>query len=166
MFNLNSLTKEQAVDKSIKWWNPGKPVQWKEDGVDLIMGKREGYFFYDLDGKRLMDVHLNGGTYNLGHRNPEIIAALTEAMKEFDIGNHHFPAGTRAQLAEDLAKATPNGLKYSIFSSSGGDAIDVAVKCARYATQRKKIISIKKTAFMVIRDWHLHLETSGTPNYF
>lgn len=143
MFTLKSLTKQQAVEKSIKYWNPGKPVQWKKDGVDLIMGKREGYYFYDLDGKRLMDVHLNGGTYNLGHRNPEIIEALTEAMKEFDIGNHHFPAVTRAQLAEDLSKTTPDNLKYSIFSSSGGDAIDVAVKCARYATKRKKIISIK-----------------------
>lgn len=137
------LEKSEVLEKSIKWWNPGKTIQWQKDGVDLVMGKREGYYFYDLDGKQLMDVHLNGGTYNLGHRNPEIISTLKEAMEEFDIGNHHFPSLVRAQLAEKLNKATPDSLKYSIFSSGGGEAIDVALKCARFATKRKKIISIK-----------------------
>ncbi|AJY73802.1 aspartate aminotransferase family protein [Paenibacillus beijingensis] len=143
MFTVNEITKETALAKSIQWWNPGKTKQWQTDGVDLVMGKREGYYFYDLSGKKLMDVHLNGGTYNLGHRNPEIIEALQEGMKEFDMGNHHFPSVARAQLAEIMAKAAPDTLKYSIFSSGGSEAIDIALKCARYATKRKKIISIQ-----------------------
>lgn len=137
------IPKSEVLEKSIKWWNPGKTIQWQKDGVDLVMGKREGYYFYDLDGKQLMDVHLNGGTYNLGHRNPEIIAALTEGMQDFDIGNHHFPSAVRAQLSEALYNATPDNLRYSILSSGGGEAIDVALKCARYATKRRKIISIQ-----------------------
>ena len=47
-------------------------------------------------------MHLNGGTYNLGHRNPEIVAAVTQAMAYFDIGNHHFPSVARTALAEAL----------------------------------------------------------------
>ncbi|MGJ7920826.1 aspartate aminotransferase family protein [Neobacillus sp. LXY-4] len=143
MISKNVLEKQSVLDKSIKWWNPGKTTQWQRDGVDLVIGKREGYYFYDLNGKQLMDVHLNGGTYNLGHRNPEIIAALQDGMKEFDIGNHHFPSVVRAQLAEQLYNVTPENLKYSIFSSGGSEAIDVALKCARYTTKRKKIISIQ-----------------------
>ncbi|GEN35217.1 class-III pyridoxal-phosphate-dependent aminotransferase [Aneurinibacillus danicus] len=143
MISNDVLEKRAILDKSIKWWNPGKTIQWQKDGVDLVMGKREGYYFYDINGKQLMDVHLNGGTYNLGHRNPEIISALQEGMQKFDIGNHHFPSVVRAQLAEELYKATPDNLKYSIFSSGGSEAIDVALKCARYATKRKKIISIQ-----------------------
>ncbi|PLR87754.1 class-III pyridoxal-phosphate-dependent aminotransferase [Bacillus sp. V33-4] len=139
---IKQRNKDSVLEQSIKWWNPGKTRQWQNDGIDLVMGKREGYYFYDIDGKKLMDVHLNGGTYNLGHRNPEIIATLKEALNEFDIGNHHFPAITRAQLSEDLSKCTPDGLQYSIFSSGGSEAIDVAIKCARYATKRKKIVSI------------------------
>jgi putrescine aminotransferase len=53
------------------------------DGVDVVIGKREGYYFYDVDGKKLMNVHLNGGTYYLGHRNPEVIAALIEGTNYF-----------------------------------------------------------------------------------
>ncbi|MEH7114744.1 aminotransferase class III-fold pyridoxal phosphate-dependent enzyme [Neobacillus niacini] len=139
---LKHSKKESVLSQSINWWNPGKTKQWQEDGIDLVMGKREGYYFYDMDGKRLMDVHLNGGTYNLGHRNQEIIATLKEALNEFDIGNHHFPSITRAQLAEELYKCTPDSLHYSIFSAGGSEAIDVALKCARYATKRKKIVSI------------------------
>lgn len=143
MLTLNGTDKANTLQQSIEWWNPGKTKQWQQDGIDLVMGKREGYYFYDLNGKQLMDLHLNGGTYNLGHRNPEIIETLQEAMKEFDIGNHHFPSVARAQLAEVMAKVTPGSLKYSIYSSGGGEAIDVALKCARYATKRKKMISIK-----------------------
>jgi putrescine aminotransferase len=139
---LKHSKKESVLSQSINWWNPGKTKQWQEDGIDLVMGKREGYYFYDMDGKRLMDVHLNGGTYNLGHRNPEIIATLKDALNDFDIGNHHFPSITRAQLAEELYKCTPDSLHYSIFSAGGSEAIDVALKCARYATKRKKIVSI------------------------
>ena len=63
--------------------------------------------------------------------------ALVEGTNYFDIGNHHFPSTARAQLAEKLATCTPEGLTYSIFSSGGSEAIDVALKCARYATKRK-----------------------------
>ncbi len=139
---LKHSKKESVLSQSINWWNPGKTKQWQEDGIDLVMGEREGYYFYDMDGKRLMDVHLNGGTYNLGHRNPELIATLKDALNEFDIGNHHFPSITRAQLAEELYKSTPDSLHYSIFSAGGSEAIDIAIKCARYATKRKKTVSI------------------------
>ncbi|HWI46660.1 MAG TPA: aminotransferase class III-fold pyridoxal phosphate-dependent enzyme [Rummeliibacillus sp.] len=135
--------KQTVLQQSIDWWNPGKTKQWQLDGVDVVIGKREGYYFYDMNGKKLLNAHLNGGTYNLGHRNPEIIATLKEALDQFDIGNHHFPSMARAQLAEDLAKCTPSNLKYTIFSSGGSEAIDAALKSARYATKRKKIVSIK-----------------------
>lgn len=138
-----SINKLSVIEKSIKYWNPGKTKQWQRDGVDLVIGKREGYYLYDMNGKELMDVHLNGGTYNLGHRNPEIISTLNEALKTYDIGNHHFPSSARAQLAEKFDQCTPSNLQYSIFSSGGGEAIDVAIKCARYATKRRKVVAIE-----------------------
>ena len=35
----------------------------------IVMGKREGYYFWDMDGRKFLDMHINGGTYNLGNRN-------------------------------------------------------------------------------------------------
>ena len=63
-------------------------------------GAPRGYRVWDLDGTARIDLHLNGGVFNLGHRNPEIIARLLEATESYDIGNHHFPSGPRALLAK------------------------------------------------------------------
>lgn len=140
---LPDVTKDEILDLSMKYVNPGKTKEWIDRGINIVMGKREGYCFWDMDGRKLLDIHLNGGVYNLGHKNPEVIQAMVEAAQDFDIGNHHFASTGRALLANELNKVTPEGLKYSVFSSGGGEAVEVAVKSARYATQRKKIVSIK-----------------------
>jgi 4-aminobutyrate aminotransferase-like enzyme len=88
-------SKEEVLEKSREYWNPGKTDFWVETGVPLVIDRREEYFIYDMSGRRLLDVHLNGGTYNLGHRNAEVVAAVTQAMSHFDIGNHHFPSLAR-----------------------------------------------------------------------
>ena len=95
--------------KAMQFWNSGKTKEWLDLGIDLVIGKREGYYFWDMDGSKLMDVHINGGTYSLGHRNPEIIEALTEAVKSVDIGNHHFPSPLKALLAQTVINASPKG---------------------------------------------------------
>ncbi|MGE5135513.1 MAG: aspartate aminotransferase family protein [Gemmatimonadota bacterium] len=130
--------------KSREFWNPGKTQFWTESGVPLVIDRRDGYFIYDVEGKRLIDVHLNGGTYNLGHRNPEVAAAVTAAMQHFDIGNHHFPSLARTALAEALVTTAPPGLTKVIYGSGGGEAIDIALKTARHATKKRKIVSIAK----------------------
>ena len=137
-------SKADFLQKSEEFWNPDKTRFWQEAGVDLVIDRREGYLFWDMAGRRLIDMHLNGGTYNLGHRNPELIANLEQAMSRFDIGNHHFPALARTALAEALvATATPN-MRRVIYGSGGGEAIDIAIKTARHTRQRRKIVSIRK----------------------
>src|SRR3984957_18336518 len=100
-------SKQDMLAKSKQFWNPDKTQFWIDSGVPLVIDRRGGYFIYDVEGKRLIDVHLNGGTYNLGHRNPEVVAAITAAMQRFDIGNHHFPSLARTALAEALVKTAP-----------------------------------------------------------
>lgn len=111
-------------------------------GVDIVMGERSGYRFRDIDGREFIDVHLNGGVFNLGHRNPELVDTLVMAVTELDIGNHHFPSVERAQLAEQLVSLSPESLRYSVFASGGGEAIDLAVKSARRATGRRGVVSL------------------------
>lgn len=147
MFHYGGLSfesKEEVLEKSKLYWNPNKTQFWVDSEAPLVIERREGYFIYDMSGRRLIDVHLNGGTYNLGHRNPEICAALSEGMAHFDIGNHHFPALARTALAEALVSTAPEGLRRVIYASGGGEAIDIAIKTARHATQRRKIVSVIK----------------------
>ena len=139
-----SEAKAEVLERSKEFWNPDKTQFWQDQGVDLVIDRREGYFLFDMDGKRLIDVHLNGGTYNLGHRNPELIAVMNAAAQRFDMGNHHFPALARTALAEALAATMPGDLKYTAYGAGGAEAIDIAIKTARHATKKRKIVSIVK----------------------
>lgn len=136
-------SKEEMIAKAIKFWNPHKTKFWQSAGIDLVIGKREGYCIFDVSGRRLIDLHLNGGTYNFGHRHPELVEALKDALDDFDIGNHWFPSVARTALAERLIEVSP-GMTYAVFAPGGAEAVDIAIKSARYATKRRKIVSIIK----------------------
>lgn len=140
---FKSAKKSEVLQKSIKYWNSGKTREWLDLGIDFVMGDREGYYFWDINGKKLMDVHINGGTYSLGHRNPEIIKALIDGTAQCDIGNHHFPSVVRAELAKTMVGVSPVGMRHVIYGSCGAEAVDLALKSARNATGRRKIISVK-----------------------
>lgn len=137
-------SKSDVLERAKTFWNPDKTQFWTDTGVDLVIDRREGYFLWDMEGRRLIDLHLNGGTYNLGHRNPEVVQALSEGMHRFDVGNHHFPSVARTALAQRLVETGPASITKVAYGSGGGEAIDIALKSARHATQRRKIVSIIK----------------------
>jgi acetylornithine/succinyldiaminopimelate/putrescine aminotransferase len=111
-------------------------------GVPLVIDRREGYRFWDLDGHELLDLHLNGGVFNLGHRHPDVVAALVAATERYDIGNHHFPSEPKVALADELVAVAPGDrLERVVFTPSGGEAIDVAIRSARRATGRRAIVA-------------------------
>lgn len=137
-------SKTQVLDRAKAFWNPDKTQFWTDAGVDLVIDRREDYFLWDMGGRRLIDMHLNGGTYNLGHRNPEVMQAVSQGMEIFDVGNHHFPSVARTALAQRLVETAPESISKVAFGSGGGEAIDIALKSARHATGRRKIVSIIK----------------------
>ena len=71
-----SKAKDEFLERSKRFWNPGKTSDWQRFGIDMVIDRREGYYLYDMDGRRLIDCHLNGGVYSLGHRNSEVVAAV------------------------------------------------------------------------------------------
>jgi acetylornithine/succinyldiaminopimelate/putrescine aminotransferase len=119
----------------------GKAEFFSQAGIDFVIGKREGIYIWDLDGKQLINCHCNGGVFNLGHRNPRIIAALQRALEDLDIGNHHLISEARAILAERIAAISPGDLNRVVFGASGGEAIDMAIKIARAHTRKSQVIS-------------------------
>ena len=136
--------KTRALEAFAAHVSSGKAAFYRRHGMDFVMGRREGPWLTDLDGgKRLYDLHGNGGVFNLGHRNPELVATLCRALEEADIGNHHLMSAARADLAALLARLLPKKLSYTVFGVSGGEAIDLAIKVARAATRRPTIVSAR-----------------------
>ena len=134
--------KDRVLALTRRFLAPHRVEVWDDFGTQLVIGRREGYRLWDLSGQELLDFHLNGGTFNLGHRNPEVVEALVLAVQELDIGNHHFASLARAELAEQLARLTPGDLTYSVLVPSGSEANDVAIKTARRATGRRRVVGL------------------------
>jgi putrescine aminotransferase len=138
---IGQRPKGEITDLFAKHVSSGKAEFFSQAGIDFVIGKREGIYIWDLEGKQLINCHSNGGVFNLGHRNPRIIAALRGALDELDIGNHHMVSEARAILAERLATLSPGDLNRVVFGASGGEAIDMAIKIARAHTGRPQVIS-------------------------
>lgn len=141
---IGQNTKQEVFERFAAHVSSGKARFFEFSGIDFVLGAREGPYLWDLDGQRcIIDCHCNGGVFNLGHRNPEIISTLVHSLKELDIGNHHLVSEQRALLAETLTSLMPGNLDYTVFSVGGGEAIDLAIKIARGYTGRARIISAK-----------------------
>jgi putrescine aminotransferase len=137
-----SARKRRVLDLARRYVIPGRVDVLERLGVPLVIGRREGYRIWDLDGHELLDFHLNGGTFNVGHRHPAVVEAMLAAARDLDIGNHHFPSEARALFAERLAALSPGELRYTVFASGGSEANDIAIKSARWATGRRKIVAV------------------------
>lgn len=139
-----SMQKRRVLERNARYLMPHRVETWLNRDTPLVIGRREAYRLWDLDGAELQDFHLNGGTFNFGHRHPVLLDALDSALASLDVGNHHFPSSVRADAAERLAQATPGDLHYSVFTPSGSEAVDVAIKAARWVTQRRKIVTFEQ----------------------
>lgn len=121
---------------------PGRVDKLISGGIDFVPHHRDAYRYLDFDGRDLLDLHLNGGTFNLGHKHPELVRILNESTQQWDIGNHHFPSQPKAQLAKALVESCPGDMQYVVFTSSGSEANDVAIKSARFVTGRRKVVAL------------------------
>ena len=120
-----SARKREILTLNHSYLMPNRVETWAGAGVPLVIGRREGYRFWDIDGHELQDFHINGGTYNLGHRHPALVEALVEGVATLDVGNHHFPSEARGRLAERLAERTPGDLHYSVLTPSPDEFVKV-----------------------------------------
>lgn len=123
--------------------NRGKVEAYAALGLDVVLGEREGSWFVDAydQTRRWLNCHCNGGVFNLGHRNPDVVGAVREALDHLDVGNHHLVSGWRAELARRLSATTGDRLPGVVFGVGGGEAVDLALKVARAHTGRQGVVS-------------------------
>jgi putrescine aminotransferase len=135
-------TRDATFSALAEYLSPGKAAAYEGYGLDVVMGERGGAKFHDAyDDREWFNCHCNGGVFNLGHRNPDVVEAVQGALGSADIGNHHLASAYRSRLARRLAATTGDALKGVVFGVSGGEAIDLAIKAVRGATGRAEVIS-------------------------
>jgi taurine---2-oxoglutarate transaminase len=110
-------------------WNP------------LVVARAEGSKFWDSSGREYLDLSSQLIATNLGHSNPRVVEAIAEQARTLAYAVPGFATEARARLSASLLEVLPKGLGRFFFSTSGTDANEAALKIARAASGRSKILS-------------------------
>lgn len=113
-----------------------------QDWPNLPVERVEGVYLYARDGQRYLDFLAGFGACNVGHNHPRVVAAAREQMERMV----HAPLGVIAheaalRLAWELGQITPGRADMFFFGNSGAEAVEGAIKLARYVTGRRGIIA-------------------------
>ncbi|MCD0483868.1 aspartate aminotransferase family protein [Streptacidiphilus sp. ASG 303] len=130
----------ERYDLQERYLNPQLPRVLRTIGFDRFYERAEGPYFYDAAGNEYLDMLAGFGVFALGRHHPVVRAAVQQAM-DLDL-----PDLTRFDcsplpglLAERLLAHTPH-LDRVFFGNSGTEAVETALKFARCATGRRRIL--------------------------
>ncbi|WP_368505732.1 aspartate aminotransferase family protein [Alkalihalophilus sp. As8PL] len=113
-----------------------------KDHPNLPVVKEEGCYYYGVDGRKYLDFTSGIAVTNVGHRHPKVVEAIKEAADSLT----HGPIGviqyeSILRLADELAEVLPGDLDCFFFANSGTEAIEGALKLAKFVTKRPYIVS-------------------------
>lgn len=110
-------------------------------GVSREFVRAAGCSLWDREGREYLDFGAGHGSFSLGHYDPDLVAALSAELKSQPLQIHSMgPSQHMGELAEALVSRL--GAPYSIafFTNSGTEAVEGALKLARAATGRRKVV--------------------------
>src|SRR6185369_856021 len=106
-------------------------------GYGRVFVRAEDVWIWDHEGRKYLDFLAAFGASSLGHSHPKLVARMREFLDSHALNlNHIGPSGPAAELAEALAQRAGEGLSVAMFSSTGGEAVESALKLCRAATRR------------------------------
>ena len=113
-------------------------------GFDRHWARGEGAYLYDGDGNRFLDMLGGFGMYNVGRSNERVRAALAEAL-ELELPGRVALGVTQlgGLLAEELLSVAPPSVARVLFTNSGAEAVEAALKLGRAATGRTRVVSVE-----------------------
>lgn len=113
-----------------------------KDHPNLPVVKEEGCYYYGADGKKYLDFTSGIAVANTGHRHPKIVQSIKDAADQLI----HGPSGvimyeSILELSKQLGEILPGDLDCFFYGNSGTEAIEGALKLAKFTTQRPYVIS-------------------------
>lgn len=138
------ITKE-TVNGFREYVNPGfleyRKTVTKDGQFAAVEWSDNGACFKDVNGKEYIDCLGGFGIYNVGHRHPKVVKAVTDQLNHQALHSQDLLDPLRAMLAKILADITPGDLKYAFFTNSGTESVEAALKLAKMYSERTTFIS-------------------------
>jgi ornithine--oxo-acid transaminase len=117
----------------------------KTIGYDVAYTEARGPYLFDAQGNRYLDLLSGWGVFALGRNHPRVVETLSDVLHgrlphlvQMDVT---ILAGL---LAERLVAKMPPGLDKVFFCNSGAESVEAALKFARYATRRSKVVFVER----------------------
>jgi ornithine--oxo-acid transaminase len=142
-FDLDVALSERAADGyslHAKLLNPQLPRMLHTIGFDRVYERASGPYLYDKDGHEYLDLLSGFGVHGLGHNHPTVRATLHQVLDANLANLVQFDTPILpGLLAEKLLARAPH-LDRVYFGNSGTEAVEAALKFARYATNRPRVL--------------------------
>ncbi|TXL71341.1 aspartate aminotransferase family protein [Vineibacter terrae] len=133
------MTSTTLVARREQALGAGAPLFYNEP-LHIVRG--EGVHLFDADGRRYVDMYNNVPC--VGHAHPHVVEAMVRQQGTLNVHSRYLHEGIVA-FAERLTRLHPAGIQSVIFTCSGTEANEVALRMARMATGRRGIICTNAT---------------------
>jgi 4-aminobutyrate aminotransferase len=125
------------IEFDLQWTSPSVPRAYP-----VVPVRAEGCVIEDIDGNLLLDFNAGIAVTSTGHCHPDVVAAIQEQAGKLLHYSADFYIPVYAQACAELARIAPMKEKCRVFlSNSGTEAVEGAIKLARYATHRQYIVA-------------------------
>jgi len=132
-----SLNLKQIIDIE----NNQEVKLYPKRGITLEKG--EGVYLIDTSGKKYLDFMTNLGVNILGYSNPQISQAISKQLETLPSTHQTFYSQPRAVFLKELKTVMPEYLSQVIFTNSGAESVEAALKLAMLATGKSGFIAAK-----------------------
>ncbi len=137
--------------------HPLRTFNYKPEFVDIAAG--EGIYVTDTNGKRYIDAISGLWNVSLGYNNKKINRAIIEQLEKISFINLYENGNpTTIEFAKRLLQVVPNGLNKVIYTCSGSESVEVAIKIAR---KFYKLSGKNEKRFFAVMDLSYHGTTYG-----
>jgi ornithine--oxo-acid transaminase len=134
----------EALELHAEYINPQMIRVLRTIGFDRDWARTEGAYLYDVDGERYLDWLGGFGMFNVGRNNPRVREWLVEAM---ELQTPNAPqmgiSPVTPLLAEELVRRAPASIGKALFTNSGTEAVEAALKLGRAATGRGRVVCVE-----------------------
>ena len=135
----------QDYDLYAQTINPQFIKMLRTIGYDRLWSRAEGAYIFDSDGRRFLDMNGGFGMFNAGRNNPRIRQALVDVLEADTPGSVQLGVSLLpGLLARELLKRMPARIEHVLFTSSGTESVEAALKLGRTAAGRNRVLSASK----------------------
>src|SRR6266567_1888020 len=109
--------------------------------MPIVAERGEGAWIYASNGDRYLDLYGGHAVAATGHCHPHVVKAIKEQSEKLLFYSNLVYSETRARAAEKLVSIAPDSLTKAFLCNSGTEANENAMRMARFATRREKVIT-------------------------